>query len=133
MEERKPTDNRLGWIGMDLDGTLAHYSPTQGDYDIGEPIPAMMETVHKLLAQGREVRIFTARACDPKAIPYVQRWLNSHGLGHLQITNCKDYDLDYFYDDKALEVVFNTGYTIRETHHDLLNAHERLLKNTNFI
>jgi hypothetical protein len=50
-----------GWIGVDLDGTLAQYGKWAGIYYIGKPIPLMMARVKKWLAQGKDIRIFTAR------------------------------------------------------------------------
>ena len=50
-----------GWIGVDLDGTLAEYNGWQGPANIGAPIPAMVERVKAWLEEGRDVRIFTAR------------------------------------------------------------------------
>lgn len=50
-----------GWIGVDLDGTLAMYDGFKGPEHIGDPVPKMLERVKKWLAEGREVRIFTAR------------------------------------------------------------------------
>lgn len=50
----------MGWIGVDLDGTLAVYRGWNGG-EIGEPVPAMVERVKRWLAEGQDVRIFTAR------------------------------------------------------------------------
>jgi hypothetical protein len=50
-----------GWIGFDLDGTLAVYDGWRGADHIGEPIPAMVERLKDHLDNGDEVRIFTAR------------------------------------------------------------------------
>src|SRR5207344_2652938 len=50
-----------GWIGVDLDGTLAYYDQWRGPEHIGEPVPAMLERVQRWLAEGKDVRIFTAR------------------------------------------------------------------------
>ena len=36
-----------GWIGVDLDGTLAEYHGWQGIEHIGEPIPKMMARVRR--------------------------------------------------------------------------------------
>jgi hypothetical protein len=56
-----------GWIGVDLDGTLAHYDGWKGADHIGEPIPAMVERVKRWLAEGKTVKIFTARVyCPPE-------------------------------------------------------------------
>ena len=45
-----------GWIGVDLDGTLAYYDYWRGPEHIGEPIPAMLERVQRWLAEGKDVR-----------------------------------------------------------------------------
>ena len=50
-----------GWIGVDLDGTLAYYDQWRGALHIGEPIPVMLERVKRWLDEGKDVRIFTAR------------------------------------------------------------------------
>lgn len=51
--------NTSGWIGVDLDGTLAQHS---GDISrIGEPIEPMCDRVRKWLKEGADVRIVTAR------------------------------------------------------------------------
>jgi len=57
-----------GWIGVDLDGTLAYYDEWRGLYHIGEPIPAMVDRVKRWLAEGRDVRIFTARVSGNIAV-----------------------------------------------------------------
>lgn len=56
-----------GWIGVDLDGTLAHYDGWKGADHIGEPVPAMVERVKRWLAEGKTVKIMTARVyCPPE-------------------------------------------------------------------
>jgi len=52
-----------GWIGVDFDCTLAEYHGWNGG-ELGPPIPAMVERVKAWLAEGREVRIFTARVAE---------------------------------------------------------------------
>jgi hypothetical protein len=101
-----------GWIGVDLDGTLAYYKRGQGP-DIGDPIPAMMKRVKGWLEQGQEVRICTARAAHGEAeIPRVRDWLKQHGLGDLKITCQKDFEMIALWDDKAIQVKPNTGEPI---------------------
>ena len=46
-----------GWIGVDLDGTLAEYHEWVGIHHIGKPIPLMLERVKKWLAQGKDAKI----------------------------------------------------------------------------
>lgn len=51
-----------GWIGVDLDGTLAVYQGWTGSDQVGPPVENMIERVKRWIEQGKEVRIFTARA-----------------------------------------------------------------------
>lgn len=53
--------SKTGWIGVDLDGTLAKYGERQWPDHIGEPIAPMVERIKQWLKQGVEVKIFTAR------------------------------------------------------------------------
>jgi hypothetical protein len=100
------------WVGFDLDGTLArtdapgHFEPP---YPLGEPIPEMLALARHLLETGVSVKIFSARACDPTSIPTIQAWAERHGLGRLEVTNSKDYDLIRFYDDRAIQIIENAG------------------------
>ncbi len=97
------------WIGVDLDGTLAEYHGAMGE-GIGKPIAPMMIRVREWIEAGREVRIFTARACDPGQLPAVRAWLAANGLEGLRITNRKDFDMVALYDDKAVRVKRNAGH-----------------------
>lgn len=97
------------WIGVDLDGTLARYEGAMGNA-IGAPVLPMLQRVKEWIEAGREVRIFTARACDPAQIPHVRAWLREHRIGELPITNVKDFDMTALYDDKAVRVKRNVGY-----------------------
>ena len=90
------------WIGVDFDGTLAHSGT-------GAPVPAMVERVKRMLADGKRVKIFTARADRGEDIKQIADWLTSHGLPPLTITNIKDSEMVAFYDDRAIAVERNTG------------------------
>ncbi|MGB0865781.1 MAG: hypothetical protein ACPGSC_04695 [Granulosicoccaceae bacterium] len=105
-----------GWIGVDLDGTLAHFDRWRGPRHIGLPIPAMAKRVHDWHARGVEVRIFTARASRPELIPDVQDWLKRHGFPPLAITNQKDFGMVELWDDRAIQVLYNTGKAVRPNH-----------------
>jgi hypothetical protein len=98
-----------GWIGVDLDGTLAHYGGWKGPETIGEPVPAMLARVQQWMAEGRTVKIFTARACIPEQVAPVRAWLEKIGLGELEITNVKDFGMVCLYDDRCVQVETNTG------------------------
>lgn len=100
-----------GWIGVDLDGTLAQYGGWQGPDHIGEPVPAMLERVKAWIAKGRDVRIFTARVaydCEHNTA-IIQQWLERHGLPRLPVTCSKDYGMVELWDDRCVQVVPNTG------------------------
>lgn len=104
------------WIGVDLDGTLAHYDHWRGVEHIGEPIPEMVERVKAWLANGQEVRIFTARVwtesgllTDSPAVVPIQDWCYKH-LGQILLVTCeKDRDMSELWDDRAICVERNTG------------------------
>lgn len=98
-----------GWIGIDLDGTLAHYDHWRGPDHIGEPVPRMLERVKHFLSIGQRVKIFTARASVPAQIPPIEEWLAKHGLIGLEVTNVKDFQMLCLYDDRCIQVEPNTG------------------------
>jgi len=98
-----------GWIGVDLDGTLAEYGGWKGPDHIGEPVPAMAFRVRNWIAQGREVRIFTARASVPEQVAPVQAWCLKHFGVALPVTNVKDFGMIELWDDRAIRVRENTG------------------------
>jgi hypothetical protein len=98
-----------GWIGVDLDGTLAHYDGWKGPEHIGAPIPAMRARVQAWLAAGQRVKLFTARAQPADYAAHVHRWLHEQGLGGLEVTNVKDFACIQIWDDRAVQVIANTG------------------------
>ena len=100
-----------GWIGVDLDGTLAFWDIWRGIEHIGKPIPAMVLRVKNWLAKGIEVKIFTARACDVEAIPFIEKWCLEHIGKILPVTNMKDFDMIEIWDDRAIRVRENSGET----------------------
>lgn len=98
-----------GWIGVDLDGTLAFYEGWNGPDHIGEPIPEMLNRVKGWLEAGVEVRIFTARASIPEQIPPIHVWCEKHIGVILQVTNVKDFGMVELWDDRAVRVIANKG------------------------
>lgn len=99
-----------GWIAVDFDGTLAHYTnlAEQGD-QLGEPIMPMVERIKMWLEDGLEVRIFTARQGQDELIC---DWLKAAGLPPLKITDRKDPYLLQIWDDRSIQVRHNTGQPI---------------------
>ena len=104
-----------GWIGVDLDGTLAEYNGWQGPTHIGPPVEPMLRLVKRMLSEGVDVRIMTARISDPD--PEIQRqvrraitkWCDVYVGTRLPITCTKDFGMIALYDDRAVSVVQNTG------------------------
>jgi hypothetical protein len=107
-----------GWIGVDLDGTLAKYEGWRGPTHIGEPIPAMVARIQALLAAGYEVRVFTARmshegeARDVNLA--VMEWTSRHIGQALRATCIKDFAMVHLFDDRATGVEPNTGRLLSE-------------------
>lgn len=102
-------DELDGWIGVDLDGTLAAYDHWRGHHQIGAPIPEMAKRVMRWVTEGRTVKIFTARASNPECIPPIKQWLEDNGFPPFEITNIKDFQMDELWDDRAVQVQFNRG------------------------
>ena len=104
-----------GWIGVDLDGTLAHYDKWRGETHVGEPVVPMVDRVRRWLAAGHEVRIFTARVSEPnerdraKITECIQAWAERHIGARLAVTCVKDYAMSELFDDRAVQVEANTG------------------------
>jgi hypothetical protein len=105
-----------GWIGVDFDGTLARYDNwQQHGARPGPPIPLMLERVQRWLAQGLDVRIFTARVgtSDPaeaaEQLAVVRAWCRAHLGRDLPVTACKDFGMIALYDDRCVAVETNTG------------------------
>lgn len=119
--------NKDGWIGVDLDGTLAKYDGWQGAQHIGEPVPKILSMVKRWLVEGRTVKIFTARVSDgdPKTVETIEQWCLKHLGRKLEVTNIKDYDMILLFDDRAIQVEQNTGRLIADRT-TLQKAQERI-------
>lgn len=113
-----------GWIGVDLDGTLAHYDGWKGVDKIGEPIMPMVNRVKAMLADGFEIRIFTARmhghgqpligGGTADVLTPIEMWCQEHLGVILPVTNVKDFGMTVLYDDRAVQVETNTGRIIKD-------------------
>ena len=105
-----------GWIGVDLDGTLAQYNGWVSPGHIGPPVPLMVARVKKWLLAGMDVRIFTARvsqASDEQAVRRnIEAWCAKYIGKVLPITNVKDYAMVELWDDRAVQVEHNTGKVV---------------------
>ena len=102
-----------GWIGVDLDGTLAHF---EGDVErIGKPVPKMAERVRAWLAAGIDVRIVTARVSGRNEKEteaqrvMIELWSRIHFGQALTATCTKDASMLELWDDRAVAVDKNSG------------------------
>lgn len=125
IEIKKGDGMSKGWIGVDLDGTLAHYDGWKGPDHIGEPILKILERVKLWMAFNKyEIRIFTARAGIPEQIPPVVAWLEKHGIGGLAITNIKDFSMVELWDDRCVQIISNLGISVQEHAQEEINTLE---------
>jgi hypothetical protein len=125
-----------GYIAVDLDGTLAHYN--SGEFKelvIGAPIPKMVDRVKKWLAEGKEVRIFTARVSHEEEreeiIRAIEEWCEKHIGQKLAVTNIKDYGMIELWDDRAIQVIPNKGITLQSEVIRVREKFDKLLRTYN--
>jgi len=106
-----------GWIGVDLDCTLAYYDGWKGSTHIGDPIPKMVKRVREAIDSGIEVKIVTARVSPGSGIEEVKaqglailEWCIKHGMPEItEVTNEKDLAMIELWDDRARQFEKNTG------------------------
>jgi hypothetical protein len=120
-----------GWIAVDFDGTLAEYHGWKGENDLGAPIPAMVERVKTWIAEGKTVKVFTARVglsggysleshrFDDQDFADNQRkiigdWCEKYIGQRLEVTATKDFSMIELWDDRCVQVITNTGRAILE-------------------
>lgn len=126
------------WYGFDLDGTLAEYHGWKGIEHIGKPIKPMCDLAKRLHAEGKLVKIVTARvAPEPVRVDgvppimqerlvsvfdsgqndwvlkyahtFVEEWCEKH-LGFVpEVTHKKDPLMLWLFDDRTVQVEPNTG------------------------
>lgn len=131
MTEVLPPLNTKGpWIGFDLDGTLAEHGKYKGPEHIGTMIQRMKEILLECLRQRFRVKIMTARMSHAdtrdESRTIIQDWLEANGLPRLEVTCKKDYKMIRLYDDRAVQVIPNTGVTLEEVVKDLMTENAAL-------
>ena len=108
-----------GWVGFDLDGTIAQYTEFKGWQHIGDPVPGFIYLIKKLRAAGITCKIFTARcSAESRAIDgltfeqvekVIQDWTEKYIGERLPVTAEKGCSMIFFFDDSAVQVDKNTG------------------------
>jgi len=113
-------DTPRPWIGVDFDGVLVEYWGWQGAGRHGPPIMAMVERVQHWLDKGKDVRIFTSRCgrVYPEQVEANCRAIQLFCVHHfgkpLPITCEKDQLCEEIWDDRAIQMIRNTGLTLEE-------------------
>lgn len=114
--------SQRGWIGVDLDRTLAYYDQWKGADHVGEPIKLMADRVRNWLAEGQAVKIVTARVSSDGSPVRELECLQAHGaisdwcvkhFGQLIPVTCeKDFSMLELWDDRAIQLIPNTGIRV---------------------
>ncbi len=109
-------------IAVDLDGTLAHYDGWKGIGHIGCVVPEVANAMERAQKEGAEVWIFTARVSDPadaeEAGKYVHEWLVKNNFQFEGITAIKHKFFTEFWDDRAIQVIRNSGLFVLDENTD---------------
>ncbi len=103
------------YYAVDLDGTLAQYTDTGNLLEIGLPVPLMLQRVQSWIRDGKEVRVITARV-NSEDNPHssrqraeIEKWLKKYVGKTLPITCKKSHNMMQLWDDRAVQVIPNTG------------------------
>lgn len=103
-------------IFVDLDDTLAEYTPGMNIFKIGKPIPKVVDKVKQWLLEGHTITIFTARLSlfmeetrtgfiKLRGYHYlvneIDEWCKKHIGQEFEITCVKWHIVDVFIDDKC--------------------------------
>lgn len=127
------TQGPQGWIAVDWDGTVVEYHGWTKWNEFGKPIPAMVERIKGWLAEGKDVRIFTARVPLPQDDDKEQTCYKTgekftgvtmryaialecekiFGV-RLRSQSYKDLHTIEIWDDRAVGVEANTGRTLAD-------------------
>lgn len=121
-EQTKP--KAQGWIGVDLDGTLAKYDHFRSWDYIGDPIPKMVDKIKAWRKRGIVVKIFTARLSHSSRslnkVSYedmanvIKAWTKKHIGEELPVTSEKDWEMMFFCDDSAVQIDKNLGVPLAQ-------------------
>jgi hypothetical protein len=97
VSQAEPTPKH-GAIAFDLDKTLAQGSDPD---KVGAPIPEQVAQAKQMLAEGKDVWIYTSRAGMPDQVPKIKAWTKEHLGQELPVTNVKHPGFATFIDDRA--------------------------------
>ena len=108
---------------FDFDSTLSFYEEPFST-TLGPPVPEMVRKVKAAIAEGVQVVIFSARvypgadyerlAQSTNAMLNIAEWCQKHIGQVLPITFVKMPIFTKLYDDRAIEILPNTGVELRD-------------------
>jgi hypothetical protein len=104
-----------GWIGVDLDATLAEHDRGRWTDEIGEPVPKMVQRVKRWIYDGKTVKILTARGSvgsmseQYEQLVKIYDWIKKHIGLPIEVTCKKDPHMIQLYDDRVVKVEANEG------------------------
>lgn len=112
LKDMPHSHSTLHWIGVDFDGTLAYTIKNRTDpYQVGEPIPEMINRIKDWVLKGFTVKLLTARMNKLSSTGH-EDWCNKHLGFKLECTNAKDGWMEVLWDDRAIQVLPDTGMPI---------------------
>ena len=95
----KLTDEKLKWVAVDLDFTIAKTSGYP-DFKLLEPMPGAKDALHKLTDAGWKITIHTSRpSADYETI---ESWCEYWNIPFRRI-ECGKLLAKYYVDDRAIE------------------------------
>jgi hypothetical protein len=96
-----PVRDKLIWVGVDLDGTLAAplWTPENPTSEIGDPIWDNVKKVHELVENGYKIIIHTSRAWTD--YQFIEHWLDHYDIPFKEIQCGKPLYAAYV-DDRAV-------------------------------
>lgn len=109
-----------GWVGFDFDGTVATAVVDRTDpYMLGKPVSQTVGRIKTLIKLGYEVRLLTVRMNEVSHLGIIRdldkmerlltEWCIKHIGQPLKCTNQKDENMIVLWDDRAVQVIKNTG------------------------
>lgn len=129
----------MGWFAFDVDGTIAEYHGWVPDGSIGKPITAMIRRIKNYIKKGRDVRLCTARINPSGRQEFpeqfeaqkgiIDSWCLEHIGQTLPICYEKDLHMVFLFDDRAMQVIPNTGILIQEELRRAVTALHKIANN----
>ena len=110
VQPKIPLSRRVACV--DFDGVIADYGEGfQGVGAYGEPLPGVAGALHRLAADGWRIIVLTAR--QNAEVPFIQRYLDKHGIPYSKVTTRKP-NAHVYVDDRGLRFDGDWKKTLRE-------------------